>query len=204
MNQNKYTVGGHGFSSQAKLKKFTQGILKNLQGKHVTKGHRDWVFLEELLNRHPDPSKKAGVILKFEVRQSLGGLGSDLFVYKSSGLDRICWNSCITGKPKGSIFDAMRTAIIPQVLKYHKDRECVECKSTENLQTDHIVAFSKIAKEFMFVFDEAPEIFTQDHYDRVAFRREDTKYQKKWEEYHESRATYQTLCRTCNVKKSAI
>jgi 5-methylcytosine-specific restriction endonuclease McrA len=101
--------------------------------------------------------------------------------------------------------DAMRYAIFPDCLKfkYGKDSICAECKSTDNIQTDHLIPFSKLKNDFLFTQKEHPILFdSEPSVCQTVFKSSDIEFSNRWVEYHLKHASFQLLCRTCNIKKS--
>lgn len=78
-----------------------------------------------------------------------------------------------------------------------QEKVCAACLSTENAQADHKdIPFIKIQSSFADQFGE-PEVY----YDpKLAWK---IKNEQQWIEYHNSVATYQVLCRSCNASKGA-
>lgn len=94
---------------------------------------------------------------------------------------------------------AMREAVQPYQKAWllKQEKVCAACLSTENAQADHKdIPFIKIQSSFADQFGE-PEA----NYEReVGWK---IRNERQWIEYHNSVATYQVLCRSCNASKGA-
>lgn len=101
---------------------------------------------------------------------------------------------------------ACRYAVRRQIQAWRKknnaNRVCKQCKTTQNLQVDHIRPFSLISKEFQSKVDYIPYRYRFiKRYKRIAFLQRDEKFIRKWQRFHHKSATYQWLCKACNLKK---
>lgn len=101
--------------------------------------------------------------------------------------------------------NAMRHAIIEDCMKFkynNIDGKCVICKSTDNIQTDHIEPFSKIKDSFLATQTNSPSTFDlETSINQTVFKASDINFANLWVEYHRKHASFQLLCRTCNLKK---
>lgn len=107
------------------------------------------------------------------------------------------WNKSIDGycKEKNTI-QAMRTAIRSGTYGDHELTSCESCGSGNDLTVDHkTTPFSEIAVEFK-VKHGKPDIHNVNGYGWVL------KNEKLFVSFHDNIADYQTLCRSCNSKKS--
>jgi hypothetical protein len=70
-------------------------------------------------------------------------------------------------------------------------------------EIDHVLPFDFIKCEFLKVNPPTAISFDKDSANtcRQMFRTEDHEYEIKWNDYHQEHATYQVLCKPCNLKK---
>jgi hypothetical protein len=103
---------------------------------------------------------------------------------------------------------AMRQCIQPQVNFFkslHDDVPliCENCDSTKKLQVDHILPFSLIRRKFIESVgsENLPDEF--DWEDCLpSFKKRDAEFSTGWCNFHKKFATYQILCKPCNLAKS--
>ena len=96
---------------------------------------------------------------------------------------------------------AMRSAIQYQIDAFRKQWAplCVHCGATNDLTVDHrYIPFVMIAKSFM---DTEPNIEITNDNSGIGWVIKDPNILKAWQHFHEERANYQILCRSCNSAK---
>ena len=113
--------------------------------------------------------------------------------------------------PKTKLIGAMRYAIKKQVRDFKRSKVvpiCTQCKQTTNLQVDHIIPFSKLQQDFLAQLLNSSVVAVPESFDfnrktcQPKFKKENQYFKSKWQKYHKTKAQYQYLCRTCNIKKS--
>jgi len=113
------------------------------------------------------------------------------------------FNKCITGKPQKEIYSAMRTTVLPQILRFKNSSEliCTICSSSENPQADHFGhQFAELAHDFIENKwkGDAPKEFEQDESHCRTFKECDGKFENEWYNYHKTNARLRILCAKCN------
>jgi hypothetical protein len=105
---------------------------------------------------------------------------------------------------------AMRYAIRRQIMNWKRqntiNQSCKTCKSTSILQCDHIEPFVVLKTRFIkeCKLNEIPIPETFDYSFKTCqsrFKRKDKSFKTKWQYYHLKHASFQWLCKTCNLKK---
>ena len=179
-----------------------------------------FTFLSALIDLHPEKEEKIGVGIKhFILSLNIGG-GShlDLVRLDDSKID-VSWKTCagfhkkkVTTTTPIYLHQAMRDSIhtFTGNFKHTSYREhgkfkCALCPSESveydgiNFHTDHILPFSIICDEFLKNQVKTPITFATRGY-MTSFREEDKIFENKWVEYHNEKATYRILCKSCNSK----
>jgi hypothetical protein len=113
------------------------------------------------------------------------------------------WNRAISG---GNIVDeALRAGVAIQMMNAAAElpRECTHCQRRDTLTVDHKdTPFSTIASDFLKLYpDHAPERWLINNKQGGGWRIGDLDFLNLWRDYHDKRATYQMLCRSCNASK---
>ena len=103
---------------------------------------------------------------------------------------------------------ALRNAIRNQILAYKNsvnELKCLYCGKSEYCHIDHIKRFSIICNEFFDAVDkkEKPTEFYKDILRSCSLYllEKDFEFENRWKDYHQTKATFQVLCRTCNLKR---
>ena len=117
--------------------------------------------------------------------------------------------STSTSTSTPQLIKAMRYAIRRQIQKFRKTftllKSCVQCQKRTSLQVDHIYPFCFLVRDFLNkkIPSEIPTTF---QYKRrtglVFFNKVDQSFNRSWQIYHRKNATYQWLCKACNISKS--
>ncbi len=111
--------------------------------------------LMELFLTNPDyPEKVVSVVDIAIIKNKINPKHFELQSIKSkSDTDNISYLACIK-KPNNKINlkEAMRYAIVPQILEFKNNLlklECSICKSNEDIQIDHLILFKHIYDEYI-------------------------------------------------------
>ena len=101
--------------------------------------------------------------------------------------------------------DACRSAVSKDILDYknnNKNAVCEICKARSNLQTDHVLPFSYIIDLFIKYENIKFQNIKYKKNEFCQFAFDDPILERKFYDFHRTKASYQTLCKKCNVKKS--
>jgi len=211
----KYNIGQLGFKTKDAAKKYTRSIINTLGVCIIDKDHEAFEFMYNLIQNHSEREIKIGVgIDYFElyVHPLFKNLSPLLHRIDGSVID-FSWIHCCEFKPRPPIVNfksALRMAIYPQTSKFKQNNVliCNLCKSdslfSNEYHVDHVKPFSLLLTEFMKVMTyPMPEIFDDDPLTNNAiFRIEDKALETQWINYHFEHASFQILCKFCNLKKS--
>ena len=177
-------------------------------------------FLYKLICRHPcfEWLRGIGHIKAFQLEPNfLNHSNIHMLLVLEDGFKHpISWNKCITSithtpeeRAKVRLISAMRDAISPDTMEFKRNAilKCMFCDSVKNLHTDHSsISFKTISTEFLLESIASggtiPTKFDSDPITCInRFKTEDIEFAKSWVAYHKSKAVYQILCATCNIKK---
>jgi len=115
------------------------------------------------------------------------------------------WNKAIVAKPvdakrRQDVAQACRAAIAPlmsEIRQFAEECEC--CSNTDNLQVDHkTIPFNTLFEEW---FEQNPNVDTGTGLKQIGHNLIKQEEFDSWIEYHDARADYQILCRSCNASK---
>ena len=103
---------------------------------------------------------------------------------------------------------AMRYAVRMQITKWSHEnrllRRCRTCQAVTRLHVDHVHPFSFIQRDFFEQNSSIPKPSQFEYSRRTCqpkFKRQDIKFSRAWQYFHNARATFQWLCSKCNLKK---
>ena len=206
----------------------TKITIEKLGCCEITKTNEDYGFFKALIKRHPDYKKKIGKGIRlFRIKKTeIDDTKYELQVKHSEGYESFDWFSLAVGyipKPKDKLRSACREAIWKQCYSYkmnskidiqydnlYTDTHSVwicnfcnkTCKTTKEIQTDHIYPFSLLIRDFIKERFNIPTKFDKDERTKEnTFKFEDYQFKKEWIKYHLDHAEYQMLCKDCNKKK---
>jgi len=115
------------------------------------------------------------------------------------------WNKAIDAKPidakrRQDVAQACRAAIAPLMNEIRQfAEECEQCQTTDNLQVDHkTIPFNTLFEQW---FEQNPNVDTGTGLKQIGHNLIKPEEFDSWIEYHDARADYQILCRSCNASK---
>lgn len=199
------------FKTKKDALEFTRTLFRSSVGTHKV-GSDIYNYCRSLLIQHPNKNDHSPInIAYFKINKQLNSDSYALTsVYFDGSTDQFSWVSCINGARKyDSVYRTLRDEIKVFVKKYKKSLNwqvsCANCSGVfkrEDIQVDHKdIPFKTIATDFQL---ETPltdsDCSFNEKYKRHFFV--DEKIRHKWQKFHNIKATYQPLCRSCNVKKS--
>ena len=172
-------------------------------------------FVIEYLKHHPSFDKKIEGMLQLIVKTQKNYPRSKaypgFYIVKADGvLLDISYLKCVSSKNKHNIFDkhltAYRCEIETQIVNQKNSSfpACVQCGNPDDIQVDHVIDFVTLVNNFETVecVDINALIDIKDDLIFAGFRLfSDRVFADKWQIYHEKNATFQKLCKQCNLRK---
>lgn len=219
-NTCKYNLGGIGFSNWQEVTEKVRSLFA--KGKRKLKG-KNLKFVLDLLEYHPHSEvKKQNGIKAIEVGEPEYGTHLCFIIVDNDGNKKdFSYKKCtpttktnpqkvLASIEKRKRFAAYRDAVSTQILDFMvtlQEYKCAICKSKSNIQVDHkhpslvqlINAFEANYKPSCY-----PDIERCKSIQTMCFKPENEeshKFIKAWQEFHQQNASFQLLCRTCNLKK---
>lgn len=115
------------------------------------------------------------------------------------------WNKAIDAKPeqvkrREDVKQACRSALRPLMDELREyATECEYCKTTKQLQVDHkSLPFNVIFEEW---YQQNPNVDTGTGINQIGHNLINSQDLNSWLDFHNQRADYQILCRSCNASK---
>jgi 5-methylcytosine-specific restriction endonuclease McrA len=201
-----YPLGSLRFHTKIALKNYVKPIIDSLGICEILPDHKHFQFLYDLFKNHPEYDEKTNgkQIIKFSRKIAVYN-SLVMFFHTDEKEEDFSWDICCFNfkSKKDDLNNALRNAIKDHIDEYRNtltDPECVLCKSKEKIQIDHIYPFSKIRDEFIIGREDIPSKFDGNICRQI--KQEDDVFKQAWIEHHNKIATYQPLCKKCNLKKS--
>lgn len=211
----KYNIGQLRFKTKDSTKQYTRNLVNSLGPCIIKQDHESYNFFMDLIHNHSERDEKIGAGIDFfefvihPIYKNLSGL-----IHRVDGTTiDFSWIHCCEFKPREPITNftsALRMAVYPQTSKFKQWNAlvCSICEVDDLLpdqyQVDHVKPFSLLKQEFMSQMTcPMPILFDDDIVMNSAiFKKEDSSLKAEWIEYHNTHATLQILCKSCNLKKS--
>ena len=201
-----YPLGSLRFNTKVALKRHVKPIIDSLGECEIGIDHPKFQFLMDLFANHPECDEKLNgrPIIKFSRKKAVYN-SLVMFFHTDEKEEDFSWDVCCFNfrSKKDDLNSALRYAIQPFINAYRdtlSDPKCLLCQSNEKIQIDHVYPFSKIRDEFVHGRNDIPSSF-DGNICRV-FKEEHIAFKESWIEHHNKKATYQPLCKKCNIKKS--
>jgi hypothetical protein len=192
--------------------------------KELNPGQIHYLFLRELIKRHPNYHQKIHHGIKaFQIKTNqYGYLHLDIVRDDDTVID-ISWNQCVKPPSKESRIkttqtQALRYSVQPQITDFYRSREgtklcvCAACDIPINTKgecdIDHCrTDFKDIVSNFKVIlvnegyslpslYDDCPVTY------KPTFRAIDKELELKWIKFHSDSAVLQILCKKCHKKKT--
>lgn len=220
--QRTYIFDGKRFSSKSAIDKYIKEIKMQIiefSGYSPINSDNKWFkFLNEIVNVNTSCIEKIGAGIKFFyfVRDIYGNYQLRIKRVDGTTIDVSMIYSKITQtdnaiKHRRQLNDAFRYSVYDDTNSFRKACTDFTCKlcgkecTTSEINVDHIFAFSRIRDKFLSSRNDIPTDFDDDveYSCRSLFRKTDNKFENDWIKYHREKATFQILCRKCNIMKGA-
>lgn len=175
--------------------------------------HEEFSILLPVLQRHPNYNNwKYQEITGFRITRSVQKKAIQVEIRvlcKTKEKWRlVSWKACVSGhqtthNDMSKLNSAMRYAIRRQISIYrnnHPIKKCAICNSYAKIEVDHDAnhkSFKVIRDEFLEKNPDPPTEFTYAGYN-FRFKKQDEKFKRKWQIYHNKHTEYRYLCATCN------
>jgi len=198
-----YKLGTKMFKTKTEAKKFVSNFLRS----HTIISDEDKSWIIDLLSRHPRWEEKSANMADICIYRHTSTYGFG--IRKQDGtLEDISYLKCFDGETThGLLIKAMRHSINDQIAEYKQslldELQCNFCKDGQQkneMHLDHIIFFIHLVRDFLsennLKVEDIPTKSTG--MDRVICSAE---IDNMWKTYHKNRATYQVLCKKCNLSK---
>ena len=216
--KNKYFIGDLEFSSKKKCEDFTRSKINSLGCCRIGKDDQDFIFFYNLLKNHPNFNDKqgSGIDYFYIIQNQMWGKGYATMIKRTDGSNvDFSWVYCCQFKER-TVMDQLTAAMRSSISKYaieFKKRNKLICSicNVKNLEyfkyhVDHLnPPFCKLKDDFLLQnVKPIPTEYTDDgKYNLTIFKDEDADFKNDWIDYHNSNASFQILCDSCNCKKGA-
>jgi len=197
-----------------------RALLLAHRGRHL-RGSASFAILETLLREHhptwggPRAALLEGICPM--IRRRDGALILRVRTTARRNWFTLSWRACATRRTRPvsampvettELHAAMRTAITSQIRRWRRGRvpRCAGCGQTGGrLQVDHHdPPFRSIRDAFLATVDDTvPTRFGHGKFNAPAFLPADDALNRRWQQFHAAQATYQFLCKPCNLRKGA-
>ena len=199
------------FNQTNKIKYFKNILNKGLTNSLKTERINDYNDLIELIKLHPEYSEKSKNMIDICIKNNkLNPKYYEFNIIKDNGLyEDISYRECIHNnrqKKDSKIKEAMRTAIVPQILdyRYNNIMICNFCNSCQDIHIDHIILFKDLYNEFINNENNIPDTFDTNNYNQYCFTENDKDFKNRWYNFHKNKALLRPLCKICNLKRHKI
>lgn len=182
------------------------------------RGAPEFEGLLQLLASHPTWGRRAAEVNGIRIRRSRLNKAVQLQLRTRRAWFTVSWRQCATRcrAPRAGcqptharhLASAMRTAIRYQCRRWRRaqrDFSCALCGERSVLQVDHKhPSFHALQTAFLAEEQSPPPVEFGVERSSCArkFLPRDAGFKRRWQAYHARRATYQLLCRGCNIAKS--
>jgi hypothetical protein len=179
------------------------GLCQSVKSSHLNL----YFELMDLFTNHPDyPEKIKDVVDISIVKNKLNHKYLELQILKMDNTtDNISYRCCINKPSKNrDLKNAMRYAILPQIKEFRNNcqiLECSICKSSDNVEIDHIILFNRLYDGFIKDRADIPTSYDDNYYNSAVFKADDKPFENDWIDYHMKNSILRCLCKTCNLKR---
>jgi hypothetical protein len=209
-----YSIGVLEFKTKKEMEEYTRNLINKIGVSIIDKNNEHYKFFKSLIKNHENYDEIKGIGIKsinIEKNQFNNKLYHMTITRKDDTNNSISWLKCCRLrkiKDDEYLLRAMRDTINYQIREYKKGKTEYICNicNTDNINikyhVDHNKPFQIIKDEFLNKCQNKPTKFKDDINGTKDFNDDDIEFKKQWLKYHKRNATYQILCKSCNLKKS--
>lgn len=192
-------------------------IQKYVHKKPIIKTDSEFTNFLNIMKEQEQWKQKLNTIQSFRVTRSRlnKALILQVKVKKYNRWITVSWRNGIKKKrninvKNNDLQSAFRHSIKFQIKQWRRENfpltaVCANCNSTNNLQVDHKTpSFKQLTEDFLQKSINCDNIPTSYDYHKGGkkFKKRDRLFNGRWKIYHKKKATYQWLCKSCNLSKS--
>lgn len=220
MVKKEYIINGKSYKSKSEITKYFKNIKDKYHGGTLLKekNMNEYNDVLSLFNEHSKSSEKLKGITNIVIKKNPSGSNA-FYIVKGDIHEDISYlhiiNKCLGNDVNtinkkvqlDNLKSAMRYSFYSQKLEFRNncnDKFCVFCKTTENLEIDHVIEFNIVMKNFLKKTNlETPIEFDDHHTTHAAiFKKKDIKFEKEWFNYHKENTSLRYLCKKCNCSRN--
>lgn len=199
-----FSIGEKVFKTKKEAIEYTQKKINGMNDGYKGKGDDDYIFINDLLNNHPEKVFKIGCgVDKYHVSSLYNG--KCVTILRTDGSCVLfSWKVCCGCPPKTgkqNLITCMRVAIMKQIYEY-KDKHitCEKCGDfSDFLEIHHVKKFSELVGNFLSETKlNVPEVFDDDTKTHIKFKECDFDFEIAWRRYHRKMSTLMCLCEKCH------
>jgi 5-methylcytosine-specific restriction endonuclease McrA len=207
------TFGDITFATKIKASQYVKDLLSKIGFCKSVKEMQPTFYqlLLDVLQCHPQANSKLQNMIDLQiVRNPMNGKTPHIIaIYQDQSESSLSWKVCITPRSKNhNLRHALRKAINYQINRFKQSNDSTTCnicyqELTGESHVDHIIPFADLVKDFNNDWPhDLPTIFEKSQ-DGIGcmFSEEDEGYETAWRIYHETYATLQITCASCNLSK---
>lgn len=197
------------------IRKYMNEKIKDQKTYDIKKDDPIYKLLKKITNNNPDKKElvKEKGIKHFNV--CINPVNNKSFhnsiIFKDDTMVDISFLWCVDlinreppDETQNKINQCLRKSINSQIEEFKKntkDKNCQICtKNNCEYHVDHIIKFRDLAKEFLSLNLNIPEIENDIINGGSKFKNENDEFITKWQIYHKENAKLRILCKKCNLK----
>lgn len=204
------------FRDFTQLQKYTKNLVNNIIGcnAYITKEDEYFNFFNVLIQRHPYYNDIKGDGIKaFKTYRGFNNCVTMYAVRLDNTENIFSWTKLSKRNPKKDTYktdlmNALRYSIYSQIRMYrimNDCSKCVFCGATEDIQIDHCgeYEFKDICDMYLKNNNRVPKKLDRCPKTNIKrFHKKDYEFKTKFQIFHAEKATFQTLCKKCNLEKN--
>ena len=212
-----YNIGELEFKTKKAVVEHVRNLISLKGLGNIEREDVHFSFFSDLLKNHSEYIQKSGVGVESFVIQP-NYLNPTCFemrlVRADNTTETFSWKHCCEFKPRPALDNltkAMREAITETIKAFRKtqDVRCMICEykssDTREFAVDHNKPpFQVLRDDFLKITKICiPTVLGRKELtNETMFNDDETLFRNEWKKYHDTNATFQMLCNSCNSKKS--